>query len=135
MIDPREVTQFYIRYPHLKDKIQLTWGTKECRRVLNELIGDSRDGHRQGFSNLDSKIIFAMLAEHDRKFPHLDLSNAITVPFNSYTPVKKEPVKVTIVKAPLESKDGGLNIYGTIGAITTILLVALSIFYSFYHTY
>jgi hypothetical protein len=131
MIDPKEIPEFYVRYPHLKNKIQLTWGTRECRRVLISLLNDTRDGERGGFSRLDTKIIFSMLEDHDKKFPHLDLSKDTSSPFNSYTPVKKLPP--TTPKGPLESEDGSPNIYGTIGAITTILLVALSILYSLFH--
>jgi hypothetical protein len=137
MINPSEVTQFYARYPHLKDKIQLTWGTRECRRVLTSLINDTRDGERTGFSRLDSKIIFSLLDEHDKKFPHLDSSKGSVTesPFNSYPiPVKKLPPS-TSQRAPLESEDGGLNIYGVIGATTTILLVAISILYNFFHAH
>jgi hypothetical protein len=49
--------------------IELLWGSTECRKVLTGLLFDNRDGKRQGFDPAASKTIFALLNEHDKRFP------------------------------------------------------------------
>lgn len=64
-------------YPRIHEKIVHTWGTEECRNYLMNLINDSRDGSRQGFSPLIGKEIVLLLLEHDVRFPYLAVEDAL----------------------------------------------------------
>lgn len=77
-------TELFIKYPHIADKITLTWGSVEGRKLLVSLLADSRDGTRAGFAPSVAKEILALLKQHDIKFPQLDTTTDIIVPFQSY---------------------------------------------------
>jgi hypothetical protein len=126
MINQEEIVSFYERYPHIKDRIQLTWGTAQCHRCLIELLNDTRDGERKGFSRLDSKVIFALLDDHDKKFPYYDSSIKYESPFHSYNPVPKVPPR------PVPQEDADSGIYWTLGAVTTMVLTVVAFVYGFY---
>jgi hypothetical protein len=59
-------------HPHIIDKIEKFWGFPVCREYLNDLLMDSRDGARQGFSKEAFKAILFFLNEHDKCFPQFD---------------------------------------------------------------
>lgn len=66
-----DTTDFYSAYPHLS-KIDGMWGTPQCRKLLIELLSDSRDGSRRGFEPEHASTIFKLLMEHDSMFDHLE---------------------------------------------------------------
>lgn len=73
-----EFKDFFIRYPHIAQKVVSTFGSKECRAFLTSLLTDSRDGKRQGFPPEDAKLIFSLLQKHDQLHP--EFSNDIRSP-------------------------------------------------------
>jgi hypothetical protein len=79
-VDPAEL---FKKYPHIAKKITSLWGTKPCRELLMDLINDSRDGGRSGFTPEIAKIIFALLEKHDSMYPHFDSSVKFEVPFRA----------------------------------------------------
>ena len=79
-------TELFAKYPHISNKITSTWGTVEGRKLLVSLLADSRDGTRAGFPPSVAKEIFALLKKHDDKFPQLDTTTDIIVPFKGYRP-------------------------------------------------
>ncbi|WP_222948174.1 hypothetical protein [Thauera sedimentorum] len=61
----------YERFPHLR-KIDLIWGTRECRDYVFRLMTDTRGGTRQGFPREHALTIMSLLMEHDRHFPEFE---------------------------------------------------------------
>lgn len=61
----------YMRFPHLV-RIELLWGSLECRQFISGLLTDDRGDHREGFPAEHAKTIFALLMEHDAAFPEFD---------------------------------------------------------------
>ena len=86
MADETTTPELFVKYPHISNKITSTWGTVEGRKLLVSLLADSRDGTRAGFPPSVAKEIFALLKKHDDKFPQLDTTTDIIVPFQSYRP-------------------------------------------------
>ena len=72
-----DTTALYAAYPHLS-RIDDMWGTAQCRKLLLELLSDSRDGTRKGFEPEHASTIFRLLNEHDQKFDHLDNPDTVT---------------------------------------------------------
>lgn len=66
-----DTAAFYAAYPHLS-KIDGMWGTPQCRKLLIDLLSDSRDGTRRGFEPEHASTIFRLLMEHDTDFNYLD---------------------------------------------------------------
>jgi hypothetical protein len=64
-----DTTTLFQRYPHLRTVADL-WGSRECREFLVGLMFDTRDGQRQGFDPATAMTIFALLDEHDARFPN-----------------------------------------------------------------
>lgn len=79
-VDPAEL---FKQYPHIGKKITSLWGSADCRQLLMNLINDSRDGGRAGFTPEIAKIIFALLDKHDSMYPEFDSSAHIEVPFRA----------------------------------------------------
>jgi len=77
------------KFQRLGEKVLTTWGTRECRRMLLNLINDSRGGTRSGFPPEVAAAITRLLLAHDEKFPHFDDSQDIIPPFSG----KARPVK------------------------------------------
>ncbi len=69
-----DTTKLYQDYPHLK-QIDELWGTPAGRDLLIELMSDTRDGKRVGFSHDHGMTLLALLTEHDRQFPQFDTIN------------------------------------------------------------
>ncbi|MCB1917340.1 MAG: hypothetical protein KDG52_16700 [Rhodocyclaceae bacterium] len=61
----------YQRFPHLV-RIELLWGSVECRQFLSSLLTDDRGEHRTGFPAEHAKTIFSLLMEHDAAFPQCE---------------------------------------------------------------
>lgn len=61
----------YECFPHLR-KIDVMWGTRECRDYLFQLMTDTRGGKRQGFPAEHAMTIMSLLMEHDREFPEFE---------------------------------------------------------------
>lgn len=57
------------QFPHIGTKIFYLWSTDGLSSYLNELMTDTRDGERQGFSAEIAKAIFRLQQEHDARFP------------------------------------------------------------------
>jgi len=72
-----DTTELYAAYPHLA-RIDELWGTAQCRKMLLELLSDSRDGARKGFDPKHASTIFRLLNEHDEKFDHLNNPDTVT---------------------------------------------------------
>ncbi len=79
-VDPAEL---FKKYPHIGKKITSLWGTQPCRELLMDLINDSRDGGRSGFTPDIARIIFALLEKHDSMYPQFDSSAKFEVPFRA----------------------------------------------------
>jgi hypothetical protein len=73
--------ELFTTYPHIKTKLASVWGTVGGRALLIELLADSRNGARAGFSPANAKAIFALLAEHDTFYPEYDTSDEVVIPF------------------------------------------------------
>lgn len=63
--------KFYERFPHLQ-RIDLMWGSSECRKFLLHLLTDTRGGTRQGFPKEHAATIMSLLMEHDRRYPQFE---------------------------------------------------------------
>jgi hypothetical protein len=63
--------KLYERFPHLR-KIDLLWGSPECRKFIFLLMTDTREGKRQGFPTEHAVTIMALLMEHDRRYPQFE---------------------------------------------------------------
>jgi hypothetical protein len=63
--------KLYERFPHLR-KIDLLWGSPECRKFVFMLMTDTRGGTRAGFPREHAATIMSLLLEHDRKFPQFE---------------------------------------------------------------
>ncbi len=72
-----DTSEFYAAYPHLA-RIDDLWGTAQCRKLLIELLTDTRNGTRRGFEPEHARTIFRLLSEHDEKFDHLDNPDTVT---------------------------------------------------------
>lgn len=55
--------------PHIAKKIAFLWGEPEFNKFMSELMKDSRNGTRQGFSIEVSSALFQLMMEHDIQFP------------------------------------------------------------------
>lgn len=66
-----DTTELFLRFPHLR-KIDLIWGSRECRQFLLDLLTDSRGGKRQGFPPEHAMTIMRLQMEHDRLFPQFE---------------------------------------------------------------
>ena len=78
---------FYNKYPHLKSKIQFTWGTAECRKILSESMMSDREG-RAGFPPEDAKMLFNILRKHDQLFPQHNPDKPGDPPFKIFQTAK-----------------------------------------------
>jgi rRNA processing protein Krr1/Pno1 len=70
-----DTSKLFAAYPHLA-VIGEKWGTREARRIINDLMNDSRGGERQGFPAEHASTIMSLLMEHDREFPNCDDSSS-----------------------------------------------------------
>lgn len=61
----------YAAYPHLQ-KIDLLWGSPECRIFVFNLLTDTRGGSRQGFPKAHAATLMLLLHEHDQHFPQFE---------------------------------------------------------------
>jgi hypothetical protein len=61
----------YQRFPHLR-RIDLIWGTPECRKYIFGLMTDTRGGTRMGFPKEHAQTVMKLLMEHDRCFPQFE---------------------------------------------------------------
>jgi hypothetical protein len=56
------------KYPHVQTRLDIMWGTKECRDYLYQLIVPDRDG-RAGFPVEDLDVINDIMRLHDQYYP------------------------------------------------------------------
>ncbi len=75
-----DTTSLYHTFPHLRE-IDKLWGTPEGRDFIKGLITDSREGTRVGFPPEQASTIFALLNEHDKRFPQFDDSHSFADPW------------------------------------------------------
>ncbi len=78
-----ETQALYRRFPHLI-RIELLWGSLECRRFLAGLLTDERGEHRSGFPAQHAKTILSLLMEHDETFPEFDTSAGSGIWYDAY---------------------------------------------------
>jgi hypothetical protein len=61
-------------YPHVLSKLDLLWGTKDCRDYLTNLVMNDRDGRQpinaKGFPLEIINLIICILEIHDELYPH-----------------------------------------------------------------
>lgn len=106
---------FVRKYPHLKMKIELRWGTQAGRDAIIEAIGDSGriDGtSRSGFPKEDASLLFKLLSKHDDLFPQFDSSKDYIIPFT--TPGYK-------IHKPVKQYDG-INLFDVIKFVVVMLV-------------
>lgn len=77
-ITETDTEALYQRFPHLS-RIDLLWGSAECRQYIWGLLTDTRGGARAGFPKEFAGTIMSLLMEHDRRFPHFE--NAVVNPW------------------------------------------------------
>ncbi|BAL25173.1 hypothetical protein AZKH_2873 [Azoarcus sp. KH32C] len=65
------VAELFAKFPHLR-KIEAMWGSAECRKLLFQLMTDTRGGTRQGFPKEHALTLMRLMMEHDRKFPQFE---------------------------------------------------------------
>jgi hypothetical protein len=56
-------------YPAIAEKIKLFWGEQEFTDLVHDLINDTRDGARKGFSFEVSAALITLQHWHDHHFP------------------------------------------------------------------
>lgn len=107
----RELLSFVSEvHPHISNKIDHLWGSKECRDEMKHLLTDTRNGQRRGFAPDVAQTIFRLLALHDSVHPEFDDSDEPILPFGG----NPKPVPDRVVP------DSG---YGTILKISAWALV------------
>lgn len=79
-------------FPRLGQKVFNTWGSRECRDLLCELINDTRGGTRQGFPPAVAAAIIHLLSSHDEQFKEFDDSDNVIIPFKSQQRVVRHTV-------------------------------------------
>lgn len=57
------------RHPHIAKCIMFLWGNPELVVYINQLMQDTRDGERAGFSHDIARALFTLLNLHDTHFP------------------------------------------------------------------
>jgi len=57
------------RFPHIGEKLLLSWGTSEFPKFVNALINDTRDGERKGFPPEIMLALWHIQEEHDVLYP------------------------------------------------------------------
>lgn len=57
------------KVPHIAKKIAFLWGEPEFNKFMSNLMNDSRNGSRQGFSPEVSTALFQLMLEHDIQYP------------------------------------------------------------------
>ena len=66
-----DTSALFQRFPHLR-KIELLWGSRECRNFIFALMTDTRGGGRQGFPPEHAMTIMKLLMEHDFNYPQFE---------------------------------------------------------------
>ena len=56
-------------YPRIGAALKLMWGTRECYTYLNNLMFDTRENTRQGFSKEVGSAIGKLQTKHNEDFP------------------------------------------------------------------
>lgn len=56
-------------YPAIAEKIKLFWGEQEFTDLVHNLINDTRDGSRKGFSFEVTSALLTLQHWHDHYFP------------------------------------------------------------------
>lgn len=80
------------KYPHITNRIEALWGTRECRSFLLDLISDSRDGQRQGLPPEVAREVLMLITSHDEAFPNLDDSQDYVKMTYQFAPREAPPV-------------------------------------------
>jgi hypothetical protein len=57
------------RHPHIGEKIRALWGSSQCDTFMNDLLNDTRDSARKGFSEEVALALFRLMQEHEEEFP------------------------------------------------------------------
>lgn len=65
------MTDLENRYPHVAKALSLAWGTPLFAQTLQKYFMDTREHNRRGFPHDVAGILFQLMEEHDREFPHL----------------------------------------------------------------
>ena len=60
---------FFLKFPHIYQRIKVVWGSDACRIYLNNLITDTRENSRQGFGHDYITTLIQILDKHDLEFP------------------------------------------------------------------
>ena len=55
-------------FPHIVTNVTLMWGSKQLDAYLTELMLDTRDGQRRGFSHAEASAIHQLIQENDQLF-------------------------------------------------------------------
>ena len=79
-------------FPRLGEKVFNTWGSRECRTLLCDLINDTRGGTRQGFQPAVAAAIIRLLSSHDEQFKEFDDSDNVIIPFKSQARIVRHTV-------------------------------------------
>lgn len=79
-------------FPRLGQKVFNTWGSRECRKLLCDLINDTRGGTRQGFPPPVASAIIRLLSTHDAQFKEFDDSDNVIIPFTTPQAVTRREI-------------------------------------------
>lgn len=60
--DYRTIAHELEKIPHIYSRISDQWGSRECLDYLQQLLHENREGHRGGFSLLETSEILALIA-------------------------------------------------------------------------
>jgi hypothetical protein len=120
---------FYDRYPHIKSRIDLLWGTESGRQLLNDLLTNKgrRDGDRHGFPPEDASYLYKLLEQHDKQFPKFDTANHKDIPFTTYSPYDSRQREKYI------RKEESLGIFWW-SIIVVFLILSIVVIYDFVKT-
>lgn len=77
------------KYPHVRQRICMLWGTRELDAYITHLMTDSRDGQRSGFPvEVTAELLF--LAETNKLIRAIDLARKLRIPLReAYQKVDK----------------------------------------------
>ena len=80
----QEIIQKLEKFPNLQNKIEILWGTQQCRDYIDDLCIDDRCEirPRQGFPFDVLLAIESLLELHDKLYPQFSKQNCI---WNSLT--------------------------------------------------
>ena len=87
------IEKLAIQFPKLAQRVQLEWGTKQCRQIMLDSLGDGKE--TAVFNHTSASALISLIECHDHEFPKFDDSKDDINPEHSFfTMHPKKPAVV-----------------------------------------